>query len=196
MQARLSKRIVDSISPGDRDNFIWDSDVKGFGLKVTPAGRKIYLVQTRLNGHLRRYTIGRHGSPWTPDMARNEALRLLAEVRQGKDPTRDRETDLTVSELCDLYLAEGCEGKKQSTITLDRSRIERHVKPLLGRKHVKALTRADLERFMADVAAGKTAIDERTKKQGRAIVTGGRGTATRTMGTIDDGMDFRGQPAA
>jgi hypothetical protein len=122
MQARLSKRIVDSISPGDRDNFIWDSDVKGFGLKVTPAGRKIYLVQTRLNGRLKRYTIGRHGSPWTPDMARNEALRLLAEVRQGKDPTRDRETDLTVSELCDLYLAEGCEGKKQSTITLDRSR--------------------------------------------------------------------------
>ncbi len=95
MQARLSKRIVDSISPGDRDTFVWDAEVKGFGLKVTPAGRKVYVVQTRLNGHLRRYTIGRHGSPWTPDMARNEALRLLAEVRQGNDPARAKQTDLT-----------------------------------------------------------------------------------------------------
>ncbi len=50
MQARLSKRIVDSISPGNRDTFVWDTDVKGFGLKVTPAGRKVYVVQTRLNG--------------------------------------------------------------------------------------------------------------------------------------------------
>jgi len=193
MQARLSKRIVDSISPGNRDTFVWDTDVKGFGLKVTPAGRKVYVVQTRINGRLRRYTIGRHGSPWTPDMARNEALTLLADTRQGKDPAdekRAKQTDLTISELCDLYLAEGCEGKKQSTITLDRSRIERHVKPLLGKKHVKTLIRADLERFMADVAVGKTAIDERTRKRGRAIVKGGRGAANRTLEMIGAMLEF------
>ncbi len=184
MKTKVTKRVVDAVTHCDRDTFIWDTDVKGFGLKVTPAGRKVYVVQTRLNGRLRRYTIGRHGSPWTPDMARIEALRLLADTRQGKDPAdekRARETDLTVSELCDLYLAEGCEGKKASTIEMDRSRIERHVKPLLGKKHVKTLTRADLERFMADIAAGKTAIDERTRKRGRAIVKGGRGAANRTI---------------
>ena len=123
MRTKVTKRVVDAAAHGDRDTFIWDTDVKGFGLKVTPAGRKVYVVQTRLNGRLRRYTIGRHGSPWTPDMARNEALRLLADTRQGKDPVeekRAREADLTVSELCDLYLAEGCEGKKQSTISQNR----------------------------------------------------------------------------
>ncbi len=44
MQARLSKQIVDSISPGERDILVWDAEVKGFGLKVTPAGRKVYVV--------------------------------------------------------------------------------------------------------------------------------------------------------
>ena len=193
MRTKVTKRVVDAAAHGDRDKFIWDTEVKGFGLKITPAGGKVYVVQTRLNGRLRRYTIGRHGSPWTPDMARNEALRLLAEVRQGADPAdekRAREAGLTVSALCDRYLTEGCERKKLSTITLDRSRIERHVKPLLGNKPVKALTRADLERFMADVAAGKTAIDERTRKYGRAIVKGGKGQATRTMGMLGAILQF------
>jgi hypothetical protein len=53
MQARLSKRIIDSISPGNRDTFVWDTDVKGFGVKTTPAGRQVYVVQTRLNARTR-----------------------------------------------------------------------------------------------------------------------------------------------
>ena len=73
---------------------------------------------------------------------------------------------------------------------MDRSRIERHVRPLLGRKHVKILTRADLERFMADVAVGKTATDERTRKRGRAIVKGGSGVAKRTMEMLQAVLQF------
>src|SRR5215213_5657035 len=166
MQAKITKRVVDTTGPTDRDQFVWDTEVKGFGLKITPVGRKVYLLQTRVGGHLRRFTIGTHGSPWTPDAARSDALRLLGIVHQGGDPAEEKRatpTDLTISELCDLYLAEGCEGKKPSTITFDRSRVSRHIAPLLGRKRVKDVTRADIERFMADVAAGKTAVDERTK---------------------------------
>jgi hypothetical protein len=150
VQARISKRVVDATTATGRDRFIWDTELKGFGLKITPAGRKIYLVQTRLNGSLRRFTIGKHGSPWTPDSARGEALQMLSLIRLGKDPVQARHTgenNLTVGALCKYYLAEGCESKKASTILLDRSRINRHILPLLGSKCVVDLTRADLERF-------------------------------------------------
>ncbi|MGH6661162.1 MAG: tyrosine-type recombinase/integrase, partial [Rhodospirillales bacterium] len=63
-------------------------------------------------------------------------------------------------------------------------RIERHIKPLLGRLRVKDVTRADVERFMQQVAAGKTAADVRTRPRGRARVTGGKGTAARTVGLL------------
>ena len=79
-----------STLPGERDVFLWDVDVKGFGLKVSPAGSKVYLVQYRLGGRearTQRYTIGKHGSPWTPDKAREEAERLLGRVANEIDPT-------------------------------------------------------------------------------------------------------------
>ena len=75
--ARIEKRTVDSAQPSDRDSYIWDRKLKGFGLKVTPAGRKVYLVQYRLGGRkgrTRRFTIGPHGKV-TPDQARKEAKR-------------------------------------------------------------------------------------------------------------------------
>jgi hypothetical protein len=76
MKAKISKKAVDAAKPRDRDFFIWDTEAKGFGVKVSPAGNRIYLVQKRLGGQLRRFTIGKHGSPWTPEAARAEAIRL------------------------------------------------------------------------------------------------------------------------
>jgi integrase len=99
---------------------------------------------------------------------------------------------MTVAALCDQYLDEvssiilpkSGEPKKASTLATDRGRIERHIKPLLGRKKVKAITGPDVERFLRDVAAGRTKADIKTIKHGRAIVRGGRGTATRTVGLL------------
>jgi hypothetical protein len=83
----------------------------------------------------RRLTIAKHGSPWTPEAARIEAKRLLAEVAAGRDPAtvRQQERDaLSFGELVDLYLAEGAGHKKASTLKADRGRIEHHLRPLLG----------------------------------------------------------------
>lgn len=193
MRTKLTKRAIDAAIAGAKDTFLWDREVRGFGLKVTPAGKRIYVLQCRLRGRLRRFTIGTHGSPWTPDLARDRAIDLLGSIARGADPVDERKgakSDVTMTALCDLYLREGCSGKKASTIVLDRSRIERHVKPLLGHKRVKELSRADLERFMTEIAAGRTAIDERTRKRGRAIVTGGKGTATRVMGMLGAVLQF------
>jgi hypothetical protein len=119
--------------------------------------------------------------------ARQEATRLLRKIADRRDPAEEKaaaKRDLSMTDLCDLYLAEGCRNKKPSTIATDRGRIERHIKPLLGRRRTRTITRRDIERFMADVANGTTAADIKTGPHGRAIVTGGKGTAVRTVGLL------------
>jgi hypothetical protein len=74
MSVRITKRTVDQLSAGDH---AWDGDVKGFGVRCRPSGAKHYLLKMRVGGRQRWLTIGRHGSPWTPDTARREALRLV-----------------------------------------------------------------------------------------------------------------------
>ena len=193
MKTKLTKRTVDAASPGKRDTFLWDTETAGFGLKVTPAGNRVYVLQYRIGNRLRRYTIGKHGSPWAPEEARKEATRLRGQIAAGVDPAEQkaaaRET-LTVVELCDLYVSEGCATKKPSTLLRDRSRIERHIKPLLGKRSVKSLTRADVERFMRDVAAGKTATNVKTGFRGRAVVTGGKGAARESVVLLSSIFSF------
>ncbi|MDE2303538.1 MAG: tyrosine-type recombinase/integrase [Sphingomonadales bacterium] len=90
----ISKRSVDATKPGTRDQFLWDDEVPGFGLKVTPAGAKVYLFQYRIGGRgatTRRYTIGKHG-PLTPDQARTRAKALAHMAEEGTDP-RQAEDD-------------------------------------------------------------------------------------------------------
>jgi hypothetical protein len=101
-----------------------DSELKGFVLVVTPGGAKSYSIDYRTRSGRgspkRRLTIGKHGSPWTPETARLEARRLLAEVAAGRDPAaarREERNALTFSELIDLYLAEGASHKKASTLS-------------------------------------------------------------------------------
>src|ERR671911_2666409 len=85
---KLTKRTIDALpSPAGADQIWWDEDLKGFGLKLTPAGRKVFLVQYRPAGdrrNPRKYTIGEYGSV-TPHQARIEAQRVLAERAAGRD---------------------------------------------------------------------------------------------------------------
>jgi hypothetical protein len=90
---RITKSRVDGLSPAAGEEFLWDTDVRGFGVKATAAGAKSYLIQYRIGGRgakVRRLTIGRHGSPWTPETARAEAKRLLLQVGQGIDVAEAR----------------------------------------------------------------------------------------------------------
>src|SRR5580704_3942472 len=142
MASKITKRLVDTAAPdAAKDAFWWDSELRGFGLKVTPAGVKVYVLQyhvgTGRNARRRRLVIGRHGSPWTPEAARAEAKRLSGDVAKGFDPLERRQQDrktITVAELCDLYLVEGVAHKKPTTLLSDRARIQHHIKPLLGQR--------------------------------------------------------------
>jgi hypothetical protein len=73
---KLTKTTADKAKHGQRDAFISDSDLPGFGLKITPAGRKVYVLQYRFLGQLRRRAIGRRGEHLTPAQARERAGRL------------------------------------------------------------------------------------------------------------------------
>jgi integrase len=196
---KISKRVVDAAErPTNLDRtFVWDSEVKGFGLMVTDRGTKSYVVQYRTpENRSRRITIGRHGSPWTPEDARQRAIDMLRSARQGFDPLEakaEARAALTVAELGDLYLSEGMTekpNKKHSSWETDRSNIERHIKPLIGSKIAKSLTKADVSRFQADVASGKTARDERTGPRGRAIIEGGKGIAARSLAVLSAMLTF------
>jgi hypothetical protein len=140
---KLTKRTVDAIrpDPAGREIFVWDDGLRGFGVRMMPSGAASYLVQYRTaEGRTRRLRIGKIGT-LTPDEAREIARDKLVAAAKGADPSAERHAAraaMTVAELCDLYLSEAKGRVKASPLAMDRSRIERHVKPLLGRHTVGA----------------------------------------------------------
>jgi integrase len=76
------------------------------------------------------------------------------------------------------------EAKKASTLTIDRGRIDRHIKPLLGSMSAAAITRHDIEKFLHDIADGRTAGRAKTRARGLARVTGGETAANRSVGLL------------
>lgn len=187
----ITETTVRAVPSSEREQVYWDDALKGFGLRVHPSGVKVFVVQYRTSGGrrgtMRKMTVGRYGAPLTVDMARREAQRLLSRAKLGDDPAMEKRklrADLTVAELCDAYFKDGCTHKKGSTLLSDKGRVERHIKPLLGRLGVSAVTRLDIERFVRDVAKGKTQTVEKTGKRGKAVVRGGKGAATRSTGLL------------
>lgn len=192
---KLTKRAVDACVPvSGKPVFIWDGELRGFGLKVEAAGTKSFVLQYRnAEGRKRRIVIGRYGVI-TLEQARDLARIKLGEIAQGEDPADTRRAareGITVGALCDWYLTEAAEGRllgrkrqpiKPSSLYMDRSRIETHIRPLLGRRAVAALKLPDIERMQTDIAEGKTA---KPRGQGRGRVTiGGKGAAARSVATL------------
>ncbi len=183
---KLTKTRVEALEPRQSDYVEWCGELPGFGCRVRPSGSRSFIAQYRIGGRnspVRKVTVGAVGKI-TVEQARDAAKRILAKAELGVDEAGERakrRAEMTVAQLCDEYFSEGCEGKKASTLATDKGRIERHIKPLLGNRRISEVARGDVAAFMRDVAKGKTAIDEKTGKHGRAIVKGGKGAATRTV---------------
>ncbi len=193
---RIGLREVRALGPGQ---IVWDAGkgaVAGFCARRQRGPAVTYYVKYRtLNNRQRWLVIGKHGT-LTPEEARAKAKLILGSVIGGSDPAEEKRAARkakTVTELCDLYLADAESGnlltksnvpKKASTLATDRGRIERHIKPLLGRTTAAAVTQEDIQRFIHAVTTGETASQVKTKKHGLARVRGGKGTASRTVGLL------------
>ncbi|MDQ2077623.1 site-specific integrase [Marinimicrobium sp. ABcell2] len=183
--AKITKRLVDASEPKKARYYVWDESLPGFGLVIQPSGTKSFCFQYRTpEGQTRRISLGRFGSV-TPEQARTKAKGFQSQVNQGGDPLgekRTRRAALKVSDILDRYLASAKFGQKTDTTqSIDRGRIERHLKPLLGNKIADKLTVDVIWRAYADIVAGKTATTVKTGPRGLARVKGGEGAARMSI---------------
>jgi len=146
IHGRINKTSVTRLKPGQT---IRDMELKGFGARRQKSAAS-YFLQKKINGRVRWFTIGRHGEPWTPELARREALRLLRELAAGDEPGQQKTAEPekpTLREAAALFLAE--HGPKLSART--RAEYERLIRleicPELGSKHICDITRAQVSRF-------------------------------------------------
>lgn len=184
-KATITKRTVDAAKAGERDQFIWDDDVAGFGLKVTPSGGKTYVFQYRVarpgeadRTSAKRYTIGRHGK-LTPDQARKRAKQLAAMVEQGIDPRQQEldaiaakdaeerqareqerlESELVFDRIANLWLDHYEHEKERRPASVRQARlvVDSHLRPALAAKPMPHIDRDDLEPILDAIPARQKA---------------------------------------
>lgn len=177
---KLTKRLVDGLEPDPAGEvFLWDTEMKGFGVRMMPSGVASFIIKYRtMENRQRKMTVGRVGT-MTVDQARQLAREHLTEVSKGGDPSAERQQlrrTATLAEVSDDYLAEAKTRLKPNSYLTNESNIKVHVLPLLGKRSVASITRADVTRMQSDIIAGKTA----RKREGRGgRTTGGTSAAHR-----------------
>lgn len=179
---KINKTAVDALKPDPkREVFLWDSALAGFGVRMQPSGKASFILKYRTTkGDARKMTFGRVGI-LTPDEARKLAIQAIAKINAGGDPSEDRKTArkaMTVADLADQYVLAMEKHWKKNTQLSNKSQIERHIKPLIGRKRAADLTHTAVEKMQSDITNGKTAA----QRKGRGGHTfGGKGAATRAL---------------
>lgn len=155
-KSKLTKKLIDSADPHCLAYEIRDAETPGFLCKVSPSGRKTFMLQYRtLGGERRKPSIGQFGE-LTVDQARGIAKDWLALVRQGQDPSLDKQKareDPTIKELCKEFLERhAIPHNKPRTVAGKRSVIKNHIVPALGKEKVADVKRAQISRLVSDLA--------------------------------------------
>jgi hypothetical protein len=165
----LTKSLIDSLPTPESDNIYWDSGCPGFGVKVTPKGRKVFVVLYRTGGagsRLRKYTIGPYGRV-TLHQARVAAQRVFAAKLEGRDPAAEKRvakrrivTD-RVEELLETFIVQHV-SQNRSAREISRL-LRREVGKAWGHKSIHEISKRDvvevvsaIEQRGAPVAANKT----------------------------------------
>lgn len=148
--AKLTKRTADLAETGERVAMLWDEELRGFGLRVYPNGRKVYIVKCRIKSQQRFITLGQHG-PVTAEQARAKAYNILSEARNGRDPARDIDRarkSPTMKELGERFLKEHVAVRcKPSTQAEYKRAVELFINPKLGTRKASDIERKDIAEF-------------------------------------------------
>lgn len=165
---RISKATVDSQAPSAKPTFLWDSELRGFGIKINPSGSKTYIVQYRMGGRdaaTRRHTIGNHGSPWTPTSARKEAERILLQCRSGIDPRPAKplpppdQSHLAFDRYVERFLGDyGRRNWRAGTLSNARSYFQRWATPVLLDRPVTEISRKDVTAVLDSIPVDNPAL--------------------------------------
>jgi integrase len=154
MPVRLTEALVDSLTPADRDQFLFDSLLATFGYRLTPAGRGIFFV-----GKPRR-TLG-YRPPLKVAEAREQAHEMLADIRQGRDPVLEQKArrqaaaagEITISQLAEKWMADYVRPKLKPRTVFDYERLlAQHILPALGQLSVARIDRDDAVRLHVGMA--------------------------------------------
>lgn len=168
MKVKITKKTINELElPEKNQNFIWDSELKGFGIRISPKGIA-YIAQGRVKGKTRRVTIGKHGV-YTPEQARKRAMTILQDLSQGVDPSIEKKRNKVKSVTLQEVVADYKKNKKtrdghplKETTKKD---IDRHLnttfaewkeKPIadITREKVLNLYRASAEKSVAQANQG------------------------------------------
>lgn len=151
---KITKRSVDALTPCERDYFCWDAQIPGFGVRVSPKGRKTYTVQYRIGGRTKRVSLGVHGVI-TPDEARDLARQTLGGVAHGQDPSGQKRRDRRaphVSALCDRFIDEYVPVRcKPSTQREYKRCCDIFIRPKIGMMRIQDITRPDVSAIHHDL---------------------------------------------
>ncbi|MEM9837884.1 MAG: tyrosine-type recombinase/integrase [Pseudomonadota bacterium] len=184
MADRITKRVVDALEPGARR---WDGELRGFGVQRTKGGTASYILKYRAGGRQRWYTIGKHGSPWTPISARKEAQQLLALVAQGKDPAEAKQDERNAeifASFADRYLCEHSERhKKPASVRDDRANLKNHLLPAFATRRLDSITRHDVAKLHSGLSATPVAANRVLALLSHIFTT------AQAWGTVPDGMN-------
>ena len=142
--AKITKRTVDALAGQERERVVWDADLKGFGVRVHPSGRKVYIVKTRYRGRVIKMTIGPHGAV-TPSYARVRAAEIITDARAGKNPAGRNADAPTMIALGKRFLKEYVSTHcKTSTAEEYRRSVKLFIDPRIGRYRVPDIQRSNI----------------------------------------------------
>ena len=149
--AKITKRTVDALAGQERERVVWDDDLKGFGVRVHPTGRKVYIVKTRYRGRVIKMTIGPHGAV-TPSYARVRAAEIITDARAGKNPAGRSADAPTMIALGKRFLKEYVSTHcKPSTAEEYRRSVKLFIDPRVGRYRVPDIQRSDIAALHHDM---------------------------------------------
>lgn len=157
---RISKAAIDAVTPSERDQFIWDGRLSGFGVKITRGGAKVFIYQYRMGGRgakVRRFTIGKYGK-LTVEQARKKAEMLALDVANGVDPQQEKvaarvkAVDLAFDAYVALFTEKCLAVEWQATHKYVSSLLTKYAVPALRGKPLPDITRRDVRHVLEPVA--------------------------------------------
>lgn len=166
-RCKVTKRAIDAISATVSPVFLWDTEKPGFGVKITPAGKRVFILQYRMGGRgaaTKRYTIGQLGAGWTVDQAEREAGRLLLLIGQGVDPAKERQQtridaiDLVFNKVADNYLEKHVRSLRPKSYKFVERTLRLHVRPTLKAKSLPEIDDIDLSIVISKLPAKSLAL--------------------------------------